>query len=120
MRKRDSVTFTALRAASHFLRDHAESAPTIVECELLRRLDNQQARRTGATAGLAALEKRGRGLLQILNSLILAQIGDNAQLRREWTSAKTVQQKPGPSATQPAATLMTASIPAAVSLSPAA
>src|SRR4051812_15643030 len=46
--------------------------------------ENHQARRPGATAGLAALEKRGRALLRILNALILAQIGDNAQLRREW------------------------------------
>ena len=113
-----SVTFVDdLRAAAKAVSD------SVVE------RDNHQVRRTGATAGLAALEKRGRALLRILNALILAQIGDDARLRRVWMTAKTVQQKPGPSANaqsqrttggQPEATLMPTSVPAAGSLSSAA
>lgn len=116
--------------------DDLRTAAQAVSDSVLER-DNHHVLRSGATAGLAALERRGRALLRILNALILAQIGDNAQLRREWTTAKTVQQKPGPSASahasahanaqserpaggQPAAVLMPTSAPVAVSLSPAA
>jgi hypothetical protein len=57
-----------------------------------------QGRRAGATAGLAAEEKRGRAIVRVLNALILANIGNDAQLLAEWTAAKIVRRKPGPTA----------------------
>ena len=39
-----------------------------------------QGRRAGATAGLAAEEKRGRAIVRVLNALIMAQIGNDAML----------------------------------------
>jgi hypothetical protein len=57
-----------------------------------------QGRRNGATSGLAAMEKQGRALLRVLNALVLAEVGDDAQLSREWVTARTVQRKPGPPA----------------------
>ncbi|HEY4303853.1 MAG TPA: hypothetical protein VGM82_05275 [Gemmatimonadaceae bacterium] len=68
--------------------------------------------RNGGTAGLAAVEKRGRAMLRVLNKLVLAQIGDDASLRRRWETAKTVQRKPGPNAkTEPVVAAATASSP---------
>jgi hypothetical protein len=89
-------TFMNSGLSATFLEDLRTAANAVTDSILER--DAQQVRRIGATAGLTALEKRGRGMLKILNSLILAQIGTNAQLRREWMTAKTVQEKPGPSA----------------------
>jgi hypothetical protein len=60
---------------------------------------NLRGRRTGATAGLAAAEKRGRAMLRVLNALVLAQIGDDARLQREWATATAVPRKRGPSGT---------------------
>lgn len=54
-----------------------------------------QGRRTGATAGLASEEKRGRAILRVLNALIMAHIGSDPQLLAEWTVAKAVRKKPG-------------------------
>ncbi|HEY4130929.1 MAG TPA: hypothetical protein VGM50_09950 [Gemmatimonadaceae bacterium] len=54
--------------------------------------------RNGGTAGLDAWEKQGRAMLRVLDRLVLAQIGDDAALRRRWETAKAVQRKPGPSA----------------------
>lgn len=82
-----SVTFLDdLRLAAQALSD------SIVE------RGNLQGRRLGATAGLAAAEKRGRAMLRVLDALVLTQIGDDAQLHREWTTARAVQRKPGASA----------------------
>jgi hypothetical protein len=57
-----------------------------------------QGTRAGATAGLAAAERRGRATLKVLNALITARIGNDAQLVAEWRTAKTVGRKPGPAA----------------------
>ncbi|HEY4307512.1 MAG TPA: hypothetical protein VGM82_23765 [Gemmatimonadaceae bacterium] len=54
--------------------------------------------RNGGTAGLDAGEKQGRAILRVLNRLVLAQIGDDAALRRRWETARAIQRKPGPSA----------------------
>ncbi|HEY4304199.1 MAG TPA: hypothetical protein VGM82_07025 [Gemmatimonadaceae bacterium] len=89
-------TFTDCGLAVTFIDDLRVAANAVTDSVVER--DGQQVRRTGATAGLARVERRGRGMLKILDSLILAQIGDNAQLRGEWRSAKSVKQKPGPSA----------------------
>jgi hypothetical protein len=56
----------------------------------------QQGRRSGATAGLVAEERRGRAILRVLNALVLAHIGTNAQLLAGWNAAKAVRRKPGP------------------------
>ncbi|MEO7087107.1 MAG: hypothetical protein ABI442_12845 [Gemmatimonadaceae bacterium] len=55
-------------------------------------------RRAGATAGIGDEEKRGRALLKVLNALIMARIGNSAQLIAEWTMAKAMRRKPGPAA----------------------
>jgi hypothetical protein len=60
--------------------------------------DNHQGRRAGATAGLQAEQQRGRSILRILNALIMAHIGNDAQLTAEWVRAKLVRRKPGPAA----------------------
>jgi hypothetical protein len=80
--------------ATTFIEDLRVAAKAVVDSIVER--DTHQARRNGATAGLAALERRGRAMLRILNALILAQIRGDAQLRREWTTAKAVHRKPGP------------------------
>lgn len=89
-------TFTDSGLSPAFL-DDLRTAATAVSDSIVDR-SNHQGRRNGATAGLAATEKRGRAMLRVLNALILARIGDSAQLRREWATAKAVQQKPGPAA----------------------
>jgi hypothetical protein len=109
-------TFLDSGLSETFLDDLRVAANAVTES--IRERDAQQARRTGATAGLAALERQGRVMLRILNALILAQIGTDAQLRREWTAAKTVHHKPGPSANAQSAesagpTLVPASTPTA-------
>ncbi|HEY4303648.1 MAG TPA: hypothetical protein VGM82_04240 [Gemmatimonadaceae bacterium] len=53
-------------------------------------------RRSGATEGLADAVKRGRGLLRALNAIVLAEVGEDAQLRQEWATASRIRQKPGP------------------------
>jgi hypothetical protein len=52
-----------------------------------------RGRRNGATAGLAENEKRGRALLKLLTSLVLPQLGDDAQLVGEWKSAAKVRRR---------------------------
>jgi hypothetical protein len=79
-----------------------------------------QGRRSGATAGLAAEERRGRAILRVLNALIMARVGSDAQLVAEWTTAKAVRRKPGPVAGSqasdaPAADSATTLVPTVVS-----
>jgi hypothetical protein len=94
-------TFIDSGLAATFV-DDLRSAAKAVSASIVER-GNLQGRRNGATAGLAATEKRGRAILRVLHTLLLAQIGDDPQLRRQWVTAKTVQQKPGRSmSTQPA------------------
>ena len=88
-----SQTFIDSGLSATFL-DDLRAAAKAVNDSIVER-GNQQGRRNGATAGLAAAEKRGRAILRVLNALVLAQIGADAQLRRQWTTARAVQQKPG-------------------------
>ena len=86
-------TFVDSGLSTTFL-DDLRTAAKAVNDSIVER-GNQQGRRNGATAGLAATEKRGRAILRVLNALVLAQVRDDAQLRRQWTTARAVQQKPG-------------------------
>ncbi|HEY4303507.1 MAG TPA: hypothetical protein VGM82_03525 [Gemmatimonadaceae bacterium] len=88
--------FIASGLATTFIDDLRTAAQALSDSVTQR--NSHQYRRSGATGGLASLETHGRAMLKILNALILAQIGENAELRSAWTSAKTVRQKPGPSA----------------------
>ncbi|HEY4302822.1 MAG TPA: hypothetical protein VGM82_00030 [Gemmatimonadaceae bacterium] len=97
-----------------FLDDLRATAKALSESLVVR--DDHQGRQRGATAGLADAEKRGRSMLRVVSALVLKQIGDNPQLRRQWESAVAVTQKPGrpanaqpttPSSGQPAATTPT-------------
>jgi hypothetical protein len=90
-----AATFTDNGLSETFV-DELRAAANAVSESIVDR-GHFQGRRSGATAGLAEAEKRGRAVLRVLNAIVLGQIGDDAQLRREWMSAKSVQQKPGPS-----------------------
>ena len=108
-------TFVDNGLSTTFL-DDLRAAAKAVNDSIVER-GNQQGRRNGATAGLAAAEKRGRAILRVLNALVLAQVRDDAQLRRQWTTARAVQQKPGRSVNAqpvaPAAATSTGPVPAA-------
>ncbi len=54
-----------------------------------------QGRRTGATAGLVAGEKRGRAVLGVLDAVIKGHIGHNEPLLAEWTAARHLRRKSG-------------------------
>jgi len=77
--------------------DDLRTAAAAVSQSILGR-SKHQGRRAGATAGLAAEEKRGRAIVRVLNALIMAHIGNDAKLLAEWTAAKIVRRKPGPAA----------------------
>jgi hypothetical protein len=55
-------------------------------------------KRSGATAGLQAEEKRGRSMLRLMDALVVPRLGSNDALLAEWKSAKRVTRKPGPAA----------------------
>ena len=74
-----------------FLDDLRTAAKAVRESIVER--GSLRGRRNGATAGLAETERRGRGLLRVLTALVLPQLGDDAQLVREWTSAATVRRR---------------------------
>jgi hypothetical protein len=57
------------------------------------------SKRSGATAGLAAEERRGRSLIRLMDALITPRLKSNDALLAEWKSAKKVRRKPGPTAT---------------------
>jgi hypothetical protein len=64
-----------------------------------RSLDDraQHARtRTGATEGLKAAEKRGAGILRLLDGLVIPKLGPNDPLLVQWKSARKIHAKPGP------------------------
>ncbi|HTE44985.1 MAG TPA: hypothetical protein VK636_07060 [Gemmatimonadaceae bacterium] len=87
-------TFIDSGLPSTFLVDIRAAAAAVNDSILGR--STHQTRRNGATAGLAATEKRGRSMLKVLTALVMAHVGDDAQLSREWASAKKIQRKPGP------------------------
>jgi len=103
-------TFVDNGLSTTFL-DDLRAAANAVNDSIVKRGD-LQGRRNGATAGLIATEKRGRAILRVLNALVLAQVRDDAQLRRQWTTARAVQQKPGRSVNaQPVASTGSQSAP---------
>ncbi len=77
--------------------DDLRAAAAALSDSVLER-SKYQGSRVGATAGLIAEEKRGRSLLKVLNALIMAHVGNDAQVMAEWTVAKAVRRKPGPAA----------------------
>lgn len=87
-------TFVDNGLPSTFIDDLETQATAVSESVVDR--SKQQGRRAGATAGLAAEERRGRSILRVLNALIMAHVGTNAQLVAEWKTARTVRRKPGP------------------------
>jgi hypothetical protein len=91
--------------------DDIRTAAAAVSASIVDR-GKQQGRRTGATAGLAAGEKRGRAFLRVLSALVVAHIANDAALMAEWMAARVVRRKPGPAAgSQP-------SVPAPIHLEP--
>ena len=58
--------------------------------------DSHQGKRSGATAGLIAEEKRGRVVLKVLDSLVTPLLGSDDQRLAEWKAAKQVRRKTGP------------------------
>jgi len=77
--------------------DDLRSAAAVVS-EATTGRNKYQGTRAGATAGLAAAERRGRATLKVLHALITARIANDAQLVAEWRAAKMVGRKPGPAA----------------------
>ena len=74
--------------------------------DMRRSLDDraQHARtRTGATEGLKAAEKRGAGILRLLDGLVIPKLGTNDPLLAQWKSARKIHAKPGPVAVSGAA-----------------
>jgi hypothetical protein len=59
----------------------------------------QAGKRSGATAGLTAEEKRGRSMLKLIDALVVPRLRNNDAVLAEWKSAKRVARKPGPVAT---------------------
>ncbi|MDB4874449.1 MAG: hypothetical protein JWM41_895 [Gemmatimonadetes bacterium] len=53
-------------------------------------------KRSGATAGLAAEEKRGRSMIRLIDAIVVPRLGSNDALLAEWRSAKRVPRKTGP------------------------
>jgi hypothetical protein len=53
-------------------------------------------KRSGATAGLSAEEKRGRSMLRLIDAIVVPRLGSNDALLAEWRSAKRVSRKLGP------------------------
>ena len=65
-------------------------------------------KRSGATAGLSAEERRGRSMLRLLDALVVPRLGSKDALLAEWRSARRVSRKTGPaSGTVVAATPIT-------------
>jgi hypothetical protein len=70
--------------------------------EVAQSIDDRKqhaSKRSGATAGLDAEEKRGRGVLRLINALVVPRLRKSEALLAEWRSAKRVPRKPGPVAT---------------------
>ena len=66
--------------------------------EVAQSIDDRKqhaSKRSGATAGLAAEEKRGRNMLKLIDALVVPRLRNNDALVAEWRSAKRVPKKPG-------------------------
>jgi hypothetical protein len=53
-------------------------------------------KRAGATQGLRVEEKRGTGILRLLDALVIPKLGTNDRLIAEWKAARKIHAKPGP------------------------
>ena len=53
-------------------------------------------KRVGATEGLKAAEKRGTGILRLLDGLVIPKLGTNDPLIVQWKAARKIHAKPGP------------------------
>ena len=53
------------------------------------------ARRVGATAGLAAEEKRAMSIIRVIDAIVRPTLGSDDALLHEWDAAKHVPRKPG-------------------------
>jgi len=90
--------------------------------DLSKSLDDRKqhsSKKSGATAGLAAEEGRGRSMLKLINALILPKLRNNDALLREWKAAKKVPKKPGVVATVVSQVAAAVAPPPAVSPAPA-
>jgi hypothetical protein len=55
-----------------------------------------RGRRVGATAGLAAEEKKGRNAVRVLDSFVVPQLGTNDTLLAEWRILRRIHARTGP------------------------
>lgn len=81
------------------LPDDFLSSMLAVTAEVSKSIDDRKqhaGRRNGATAGLAAEERRGRSMLKLIDALIVPRLRNNDALLGEWRAAKRVPRKPGP------------------------
>ena len=104
--------------------DFIDSLATVAD-EVSKSIDDRKqhsSKRSGATAGLLAEEKRGRSMLKLINSLVMPRLRNNDALLGEWKAAKRVPRKPGPTPTAVgnAAPTPAANVPTPAAASPAA
>ena len=66
------------------------------------------------------MERRGRALLRVLNTLVVAKVRTDAHLYREWTTARTVGGKPVPARGSSANTATTPVHPQPITVPPSA
>jgi hypothetical protein len=114
-RPRNNISATRLIAAASGMADAAAPfvevfidaglAPDFLEQlrqaadDMRRSLDDRAQhvqKRVGATEGLKAAEKRGAGILRLLDGLVIPKLGTNDPLLAQWKSARKIHAKPGP------------------------
>jgi hypothetical protein len=67
--------------------------------DMRRSLDDRAQhvqKRVGATEGLKAAEKRGTGILRLLDGLVIPKLGTNDPLLAQWKAARKIYARPGP------------------------
>lgn len=72
-----------------------KAAAGVLAASVAQRSDHTD-RRVGATAGLAAEEKRAASMIRLLDAIVRPKLGANDALLREWKSAKRVPLKSVP------------------------
>ena len=90
---RHAAVFTANGLPADFIVRLQASAQALQDA--IDGRSGQTVVRSGATATLAAEERRGRTIITVLNGLLLPLIGADAGLQAAWTTAKRVARKPG-------------------------
>ena len=71
-----------------------DSAADTLTASVTQRSD-QSRRRLGATAGLAAEEKRAVSTIRLIDAIVRPKLGSDDALLREWKAAKRVPRKTG-------------------------